>query len=222
MSLAMTDGEICESYRSAKDQKKQLTMLAQLNATDKGTIAAILRENGYKVDGRWLMDRKRYKPKKAAPADGAAPPPHLEEMPSAPPEPPMWDDAPVGAAISRPQKEHPADPAGADAPDATAAPCVGAGVPDGPEEEPPCASVGAIHESPAVTQPAEDPEPVTVGDLYDALGDLPADAKLLINGLPFGGIHYFKQAAPGGWDETVDLTGQPRTCKELFAELEDT
>ena len=41
-------------------------------------------------------------------------------------------------------------------------------------------------------------------------------------GLPFGGIHYFKQAAPGGWDETVDLTGQPRTCKELFAELEGT
>lgn len=176
MSLAMTDGEICESYRSAKDQKKQLNTLAQLNATNKETIARILREGGYKVDGRWLVDRKRCKPKKAAPAEDPVPPPHLEEMPSAPEEPPMWDDA----------------------------------------------AVGAIHESPAVTPSAPEPEPVTVGDLYDALGVLPADARVLINGLPFGGIHYFKQAAPGGWDETVDLTGQPRTYKELFAEWEDS
>ena len=184
MSLAMTDGEICESYRSAKDQKKQLNTLAQLNATNKETIAQILREGGYKVDGRWLADRKRYKPKKAAPAEGPVPPPHLEEMPSAP-ESPMWDEV---------------------------------------QQEAPCIETTYAAESPALAAAGEErqPEPVTVEDLWQALGDLPADAQLLINGLPFGAIHYFKQAAPGGWDETVDLTGQPRTCKELFAEWEDT
>lgn len=77
MSLAMTDGEICESYRSAKDQKKQLNTLAQLNATNKETIARILREGGYKVDGRWLMDRKHYKPKKAVPVEDPVPPPPI-------------------------------------------------------------------------------------------------------------------------------------------------
>lgn len=185
MSLAMTDGEICESYRSAKDQKKQLNTLAQLNATNKETIARILREGGYKVDGRWLVDRKRYKPKKAAPVEDPVPPPQLEEMPSAPSEPPMWDDVKQGE---------------------------------------PCIEASYAAESAALAAAVEErqPEPVTVGDLYDALGVLPADAQLLINGLPFGGIHYIKQAAPGGWEETVDLTGQPRTYKELLAELEDT
>lgn len=185
MSLAMTDGAICESYRSAKDQKKQLNTLAQLNATDKGTIAAILRENGYKIDGRWLAERRHYKPRKAATAEDPVPPPHLEEMPSAPKEPPMWDEVQQADA------------------------CV----------EPTYAAEAQAQ--PLVTEERQ-PEPVTVGDLYDALGVLPADAQLLINGLPFGGIHYFKQAAPGGWDETVDLTGQTRTYKELLAELEDT
>ena len=194
MSLAMTDGEICESYRSAKDQKKQLNTLAQLNATNKETIARILREGGYKVDGRWLVDRKRYKPKKAAPVEDPVPPPQLEEMPSAPEEAPMWDDAPVGADALGGPSEEPEE--------VMAAPCH-------PER-----SEGSL--------PAEDPEPVTVEDLWQALGDLPADAQLLINGLPFGAIHYFKRAAPGGWDETVDLTGQPRTYKELLSELEDT
>lgn len=88
----------------------------------------------------------------------------------------------------------------------------------------PCIEATYAAESTALAAAVEErqPEPVTVGDLYDALGVLPADAQLLINGLPFGGIHYFKQAAPGGWDETVDLTGQPRTYKELLSELEDT
>ena len=187
MSLTMTDGEICEMYRTAKDQKKQLGILADLNKTDKGTIAGILREGGYKVDGRWLAPRVRGETKKPASGEDAAPPPPSEELPCAPEDPPVWDDVSVGADIIRPPS------------------------PDGPEEDAP--TVGALHEAPAVSAvppspaPCHPPYPVTVGDLWQILAELPQDALLLIDGLPIAEIRYSLRAAPGGWDEAVDLIG---------------
>ena len=53
----MTDGEICESYRTAKDKNKQIPIIAQLSAKPKEEVIAILEANGYIVDGR-LKKRK--------------------------------------------------------------------------------------------------------------------------------------------------------------------
>lgn len=67
--MQMTDGEICGSYREAEDKAKQIKVLAELNATDKATIGKILREGGYKIDGRWLLEKKPAPRKKKAAAD---------------------------------------------------------------------------------------------------------------------------------------------------------
>ena len=135
MALAMTDGEICEMYRTAKDQKKQLGILAEMNNTDKGTIAAILREGGYKIDGRWLNDRRPRAEEPPAGKSAADPPPHAEET-------------------------------------------------------------GSV------------PQPVTAGELYQALGSLPADALVLIGGRPFEALCFTRRMLPEGWRETVDLIGR--------------
>ena len=64
MSLPMTDGEICESYRTALEPNKQIRILAELNCTSKDRIAEILKAGGYKVDGRAL--KAKQEPKKPA------------------------------------------------------------------------------------------------------------------------------------------------------------
>ena len=50
--LSMTPSEIVLSYRQAKDKRKQITILSELNACSKGSIIEILKANG--VDGRQL------------------------------------------------------------------------------------------------------------------------------------------------------------------------
>ncbi len=49
-TLSMTEGEILRSYKEAKDQKKQLTILAQLNDCPVEVIKMIFKRQG--VDGR--------------------------------------------------------------------------------------------------------------------------------------------------------------------------
>ena len=44
--MQMTNGEIVRSFREAKKPKQQITVLADLNATDKVSIAQILYEAG--------------------------------------------------------------------------------------------------------------------------------------------------------------------------------
>ena len=61
----MDELEIVNSYRTAKDQKKQLQVLADLNAVTITDIAAILTANGEKVDKRWLPRVKKSKPEDA-------------------------------------------------------------------------------------------------------------------------------------------------------------
>lgn len=50
--MPMTDGEICEMYRTAASKAKQVGILAQLNSTSRERIVEILEANGYQVDGR--------------------------------------------------------------------------------------------------------------------------------------------------------------------------
>ena len=50
--MEMTAAEIARSYKSAADPKKQIGILAELNATDRGTIRSILIDAGLmKPDG---------------------------------------------------------------------------------------------------------------------------------------------------------------------------
>ena len=61
----MDELEVVNSYRTAKDQKKQLQVLADLNAVSIAFIADILIANGEKVDKRWLPRAKKSKPEDA-------------------------------------------------------------------------------------------------------------------------------------------------------------
>ena len=55
--LNMTVGEIVTSYKQAKDKKKQITVLSQLNLCTTDEIIEILKANG--VDGRSLPRTKK-------------------------------------------------------------------------------------------------------------------------------------------------------------------
>lgn len=46
----MTPREICRSYREARDQKEQIGILADLNASSKDRIVSILRDGGEEID----------------------------------------------------------------------------------------------------------------------------------------------------------------------------
>ena len=48
----MSDYEICQSYRQAKDKRKQIFILAQLNTAYYSRIIKILKENGALDKGR--------------------------------------------------------------------------------------------------------------------------------------------------------------------------
>lgn len=47
--LQMDSGEICSMYREAKNKKKQIDILAQINATSMGRIINVLVDNGETV-----------------------------------------------------------------------------------------------------------------------------------------------------------------------------
>ena len=59
--MQMTDFEIVAKYKSAKDRKKQIDILAQLNACDKETIRKILIKNG--IPESELPSKRGPKPK---------------------------------------------------------------------------------------------------------------------------------------------------------------
>ncbi len=51
----MTEHEICAMYRGAKDQRKQIPILADLCQTDKVTIIGILLKNGENVPDKEIQ-----------------------------------------------------------------------------------------------------------------------------------------------------------------------
>lgn len=55
--MQMTEKEICQSYREAKDKKHQIEILADLNATNKDFIKTIL-ERGGEIKPRIKAGRK--------------------------------------------------------------------------------------------------------------------------------------------------------------------
>ena len=74
--MQMTNGEIVRSFREAKNPKQQITVLADLNATDKASIAQILYEAGElsaQTVGQYRRGRRRVT--KGA-VTAPSPPPH--------------------------------------------------------------------------------------------------------------------------------------------------
>lgn len=67
--MQMSNEEIIRSYREARDKRKQIEILSELNACDKQKIRDILAEGG--MDHRSLP-RSRRKEKAAAPEPGPA------------------------------------------------------------------------------------------------------------------------------------------------------
>lgn len=57
--LSMSAGEIVTNYKQAKDKKKQITILSQLNLCTTDEIIEILKANG--IDGRSLPRTKKDK-----------------------------------------------------------------------------------------------------------------------------------------------------------------
>lgn len=47
MELQMSEHEICQMYRDAKDKNEQISILADLNVCDSGTIIDVLSRNGF-------------------------------------------------------------------------------------------------------------------------------------------------------------------------------
>ena len=47
MNLQMTEHEICQMFRDAKDKNEQISILADLNVCDSGTIIDVLSRNGF-------------------------------------------------------------------------------------------------------------------------------------------------------------------------------
>ncbi len=60
--LVMTPGEILRDYNEAKDKRAQIQILAELNATSKEEIMAVLKAGG--IDGRTLPHPQVSRPKK--------------------------------------------------------------------------------------------------------------------------------------------------------------
>lgn len=69
--MQMTEKEICDSYRNAVDQKKQVKILAELNATDRRQIAEILEANGFKIDRRVCNDGRPTEPAQSTMSEAA-------------------------------------------------------------------------------------------------------------------------------------------------------
>ena len=55
--MIMSNEEICREYRQAKDQKKQIGILADQNKATKSAIVEILRASGEKVTGNYKTKR---------------------------------------------------------------------------------------------------------------------------------------------------------------------
>ena len=75
--MQMTNGEIARSFRAAKNPKQQITVLADLNATDKASIAQILYEAG-ELSAQTVGQYRRGR-RKAAKGSETTPPPHGRE-----------------------------------------------------------------------------------------------------------------------------------------------
>lgn len=77
--MQMTNGEIVRSFREAKKPKQQITVLADLNATDKVSIAQILYEAG-ELSAQTVGQYRRGR-RKAAKGAETTPSPAAEKEP---------------------------------------------------------------------------------------------------------------------------------------------
>ena len=66
MKMHMDDSEILISYRQAKDQSHQISVLADLNACTRTEMAQWLADHGEHVDGRALRYAKKAEPEPKA------------------------------------------------------------------------------------------------------------------------------------------------------------
>lgn len=71
--LAMTDEEIVISYREAKSQKEQITILAQLNACQKADIIAVLERCGLEIPSSFLVNTRATKATRTAQKETSKP-----------------------------------------------------------------------------------------------------------------------------------------------------
>jgi len=65
-----TDEEICKEYRTAKDKRSVVQVLAELNACGKDEIVRILKAHGEEVDARWGAKKKPKEGKSMILVDG--------------------------------------------------------------------------------------------------------------------------------------------------------
>jgi len=77
--MEMSIEDIRKEYRTAKDRKEQIKILAQLNETTPRTILEILHDAGEAVDMRWYS---RPKPKAETPEAPAAEPAQVNPAPT--------------------------------------------------------------------------------------------------------------------------------------------
>lgn len=78
--MQMTNGEIVRSFREAKNPKQQITVLADLNATDKASIAQILYEAG-ELSAQTVGQYRRGRRKAAKGSETTPPPPRQRKSP---------------------------------------------------------------------------------------------------------------------------------------------
>ena len=70
--MIMTTEEIVREYREAKDRVKQINILADENQCKRKEIAALLREAGEDVDGRFFRGEKKPQEKEDLPLTAGA------------------------------------------------------------------------------------------------------------------------------------------------------
>jgi len=77
--MEMTIEDICKEYRTSKNRKDQINILAQLNSCRPMEIVEILKNNGEHVDMRWFQNNTRKK--KIETPEQAMPAPETPERP---------------------------------------------------------------------------------------------------------------------------------------------
>ena len=76
--MEMSIEDIRKEYRTAKDRKEQIKILAQLNETTPRTILELLRDEGEAVDMRWYSKPKPKERKAETPEQPAAEPAEIQ------------------------------------------------------------------------------------------------------------------------------------------------
>ena len=93
--MVMTEKQILDDYRGAKDQKEQVKILAELNAVDVWTMATWLKEHGAGIN---LQNFQKWNPKWKASAEKSPITPRTAYAAAQEAEPPEGQADPAAAA----------------------------------------------------------------------------------------------------------------------------